>query len=279
MLSKPPTILLRGGLLAASKQGVDSLLIEAGCIAWIGCAGDAPQADRIVDLQGSRVVPGLTDAHAHLFMRAQELLNLQLGPGVATIAARLDRLRSACAAAAPGEWVMSADYSEQLLAERRHPTREELDAVSNGRPVLLRRTGGHLSVANSAALQRARFDDATPDPAGGTIERARGRLTGVLTGNAADAVAALIPAPSQARTIAAIRAVADECLSYGIVAVVEAAVGFNNGFEAEWNAWNALREQGELPLRMGFMLRIDPARRAALASNPPPSTTIGRCAR
>lgn len=260
MPSKAATILLRGGHLAAvAQEGADSLLIEAGRIAWIGRAKDAPSAGRTIDLQGSRVVPGLTDAHAHLYMRAQEVLNVQLGPRKATIAALLQCLRVACAAAGPDEWVMSADYSEQFLAERRHPTREELDAVSGGRPVLLRRTGGHLSVANSAALARARFDATTPDPPGGTIERANGELTGVLTENAADIVAVLIPPPSQARSIAAIRKVADECLSYGIVAVVEAAVGFNNGFKVEWDIWNALREQGGLPLRMGFMLRIDPA--------------------
>jgi predicted amidohydrolase YtcJ len=259
MPSKATTILLRGGRLAtAAQHDADSLLIEAGRIAWIGAAKDAPRADRTIDLDGSRVVAGLTDVHAHLFMRAQELLNLQLGPTAGTIAELLKRLRAACAAAAPDEWVMSADYSEQFLDERRHPTRDELDSVSGGRPVLLRRTGGHLSVANSAALQRAQFDDTTADPVGGTIERSSGRLNGVLTENAADIVAALIPPPSTARTIAAIRKVADECLSYGIVAVTEAAVGFNNGFKVEWDIWNALREKGGLPLRMGFMLRIDP---------------------
>jgi predicted amidohydrolase YtcJ len=260
MPSETTRTLLRGGrLTTAAQDNVDSLLIEAGRIAWIGRAKDAPFADRTIDLQDSRVVPGLTDAHAHLFMRAQELLNLQLGPGAKNIPELLKRLRTACDATSPGAWVMSANYSEQFLDERRHPTREELDSVSNGRPVLLRRTGGHLSVANSAALQRAQFDATTTDPTGGTIERDNNRLTGVLTENAADIVAALIPPPSTARTIAATRTVADECLSYGIVAVTEAAVGFNNGFKVEWDIWSALRDEGGLPLRMGFMLRIDPA--------------------
>jgi hypothetical protein len=88
----------------------------------------------------------------------------------------LERVRRASAAAGRNEWVMSADYSEQFLAERRHPTREELDAVGGGRPILLRRTGGHLSVANSAALSLAGFDVGTADPVGGTIERENGRL-------------------------------------------------------------------------------------------------------
>jgi predicted amidohydrolase YtcJ len=260
MAARATTTLLRNGLFG-SAEGVDhdSLLIEDGLIRWIGHRNDAPSTDQVVDLQGSRVVPALTDAHAHLFMRAQELLNLGLGQRTTSVAALLGRVQRAAADVSLDEWVMSADYSEQFLAERRHPTRGELDSVSGGRSVLLRRTGGHLSVANSAALALAGFDVDTPDPPGGTIERRNGHLTGVLTENAADIVAALIPPPSRARSIAAIGEVAGECVSYGIAAVVEAAVGFNNGFEIEWEIWNALRDEGGLPLRMGFMLRIDPA--------------------
>lgn len=277
MMSRTATTLLRNGRLAHAADGGgehDSLLVEDGRIRWIGQRSEAPSADRVIDLQGSRLVAGLTDAHVHLFMRAQELTNLELGPEAATVAALLERVRRASDAAGRNEWVMSADYSEQFLAERRHPTREELDAVGGGRPILLRRTGGHLSVANSAALSLAGFDVGTADPVGGTIERENGRLTGVLTENAADTVAALIPPPVPARMIAAIRQVAQECLRYGMVAAVEAAVGFNTGFETEWNIWNELRDGGGLPLRMGFMLRIDPAsaRRRGLA----PSDTDDR---
>lgn len=269
-MAAEPTTLLRNGLIGADAARADSLLICGGRILWIGKAADAPFADRTIDLQGSRLVAGLTDAHAHLYMRAQELLNLRLGPDVSSVSALLERVRRACVAARPGEWVISVEYSEQFLAERRHPTRDELDAVSNGRPVLLRRTGGHLSVANSAALALARFDETSADPPGGTTEREGGRLSGVLTENAADIVAALIPPPSQAQTLSAIEQVAKECLSFGIVAAVEAAVGFNNGFDVEWQAWNALRDRGGLPLRMGFMLRIDPddARKRGIAPSP-----------
>lgn len=246
----------------------DSVMIAGNRIAWLGSRHDAPAADRVVDLGGRRVVPGLTDAHLHFFMRAQELLNLQLGTDVDSVPALLGRLREACVAIPPGEWVVSADYNEQVLAERRHPTLDELDQASSGRPVLLRRTGGHLSVANSAALKLAQFDTGTLDPPGGTIERANGRLTGVLTETAADIVAGLVPPPSPTRTIQTISEVVQESLSFGIVAAVEAAVGFNSGFETEWNIWNTIRDAGGMPLRMGFMLRIDPLQASEFAIAP-----------
>ncbi|MFT4118777.1 amidohydrolase [Bradyrhizobium sp.] len=270
MPAEAPTTLLRGGLLQAAAQGdraSDSLLIVGDRIGWVGAHQDAPAADRIVDLAGSRVVPGLTDAHLHFFMRAQELVNLQLGTA-GSLPDLLDRVQRGCAAATRDEWIISSDYSEQSLAERRHPTLDELDAVAQGRPVLLRRTGGHLTVANSAALERAGIDANTPDPPGGTIERKNGRLTGVLTELAADELAAKAPPPSPARMIRAIGDVIRESLGFGIVAAVEAAVGFNSGFETEWNIWSAIRDAGLPPLRLGFMLRIDPAQARDLGIAP-----------
>src|SRR4051794_35083222 len=132
MPSREATLLLRGATIDPADGGAprDSILIKDDRIAWTGQARDAPRAGRVIDLQGSRLVAGLTDAHLHLYMRAQELLNLELGVAAGSIPALLDRVRAACAAVAAGQWVMSADYSEQFLAERRHPTRAELDAVS-----------------------------------------------------------------------------------------------------------------------------------------------------
>ncbi|MBR1217531.1 amidohydrolase [Bradyrhizobium sp. U87765 SZCCT0131] len=260
MRSDPSTLLLRNAAIGTDgpdRGGADSLLVGDGLIRWIGRADDAPVADRVIDVGGSRVVPGLTDAHAHLYTRALELLHVRLADA-ASIADLLARLQRACAAGSPGEWIVSSDYSELVLAEHRHPLRAEIDAVSAGRPVLLRRTGGHLAVANSAALQAAGFDDTSVDPVGGTLGRVGGRLSGVLAESAADIAAALAPPPSRDRTAAAIRAVARECLSLGIVSVVEAAVGFSSGFDAEWAVWNVLRDAGDFPLRMGFMLRLDP---------------------
>ena len=181
MLSSSQSILVHNAAFgdAAAGREVDSILMSGGRIRWLGQRNDAPAADIMIDAQGLCVVPGLTDAHAHLFMRAQELQGLNLGRQTRSIAELLAKLGTACTAASSDEWIVSADYSEQFLCEKRHPSIEELDAISNGRPVLLRRTGGHLSVANSAAMRRAGFGSETPNPPYGTLERRDGHLTGV----------------------------------------------------------------------------------------------------
>ncbi|MFE9958011.1 imidazolonepropionase [Micromonospora sp. NPDC005299] len=43
-----------------------ALLIEDGQVAWIGPARYAPAADRRIDAEGSAVLPGFVDSHAHL---------------------------------------------------------------------------------------------------------------------------------------------------------------------------------------------------------------------
>ncbi|MCB1855242.1 MAG: amidohydrolase, partial [Halieaceae bacterium] len=73
-----------------------------------------------------------------------------------------------------GDWVFGFNYDDTLLAERRHPTRAELDAVSTEHPVVATHVSGHMMVANSAALAAVGIDADTPDPEGGVIGRVPG---------------------------------------------------------------------------------------------------------
>ncbi|MFF7293929.1 imidazolonepropionase [Microbacterium sp. NPDC008134] len=43
-----------------------AVLIDAGRIAWVGTAADAPDADEVVDAAGRAVIPGFVDSHSHL---------------------------------------------------------------------------------------------------------------------------------------------------------------------------------------------------------------------
>jgi imidazolonepropionase len=43
-----------------------ALLVESGQVAWLGAAGQAPAADRILDAVGGAVIPGFVDSHSHI---------------------------------------------------------------------------------------------------------------------------------------------------------------------------------------------------------------------
>ncbi len=52
-----------------------AVVLDAGRVAWVGAASEAPEADAYVDAGGRAVIPGFVDSHAHLVFagdRAQE---------------------------------------------------------------------------------------------------------------------------------------------------------------------------------------------------------------
>ncbi len=81
----------------------------------------------------------------------------------------------------PARQSWDAGCNDETLAERRLPTRHDLDRMVSGRPVLLNRVCGHLAVASTAALEAAGVSPSTTDPVGGSFDRDRsGMPTGVL---------------------------------------------------------------------------------------------------
>lgn len=141
------------------------------------------------DLAGRTMIPGFVDSHGHVVMGGLQALsaNLLAPPdgGVTDIAGLQATLAS---------WIKeNPDVVEQLnmiigfgydnaqLAELRHPTRDELDAVSAEIPIIIVHQSGHLGVANSAALKLVGIDASSEAPPGGVIRRdANGEPDGVL---------------------------------------------------------------------------------------------------
>ncbi|HSO49388.1 MAG TPA: amidohydrolase family protein, partial [Acidimicrobiia bacterium] len=77
--------------------------------------------------------------------------------------------------------IIGQRLNDEGLAERRLPTRVDLDEAVSDRPVLLYRYCGHIAVANTKALDLAGVDARSSDPIGGSIDRdATGAPTGVL---------------------------------------------------------------------------------------------------
>jgi predicted amidohydrolase YtcJ len=93
----------------------------------------------------------------------------------------LAAVESKAATLPPDAWIQGDGLNDTALFERRFPVRQELDAVSGGRPVVLRSVGRHVVCANTLALQLAGIDRDTVSPTGGRIDLdADGEPTGVL---------------------------------------------------------------------------------------------------
>jgi predicted amidohydrolase YtcJ len=150
---------------------------------------------QVIDLKGRALLPGFVDAHGHMMGGGVQALaaNLLAAPdgNVKDIASLQQTLREWMAANDTAvkkvNLILGFGYDNSSLAERRHPTRDDLDAVSRDVPILLIHQSGHLAAVNSKALEIGGIDAATADPAGGVIQRRQGTKepNGVLEETAA----------------------------------------------------------------------------------------------
>ena len=180
------------------RPRVRALAISGGRIV---AAGDRAQMKRwrdrrtrVVDLRGASVVPGLVDAHAHLDREGLKSLYPSLAHcrSIGDIQRTIRRL----AARTPrGEWIVTMPVGAppfypdppHTLAEKRWPTRADLDAAAPEHPVYVRGIWGYwnrppvTSIANSRALMVAAITRETPTPVGIEMLRdATGEPTGVF---------------------------------------------------------------------------------------------------
>lgn len=174
----------------AADTTATAMLTDRGRIVALGtvaeCEDVAARAGLTperVELGDAVVVPGFVDAHAHPLMFGQMMTWVDCGPEKAASIPEIVALLKAAAAGLPaGRPVRGYGYEQRNLAEKRHPTRFELDEVASDREVYLMNASGHGGVVNSYTLDINGVDRDTPNPDGGEFFRdAHGELTGELS--------------------------------------------------------------------------------------------------
>lgn len=200
---------------------------DSGRVIAIGGSPDmatrAPKATH-VDMQGKTVLPGLIDAHGHIFGLGDMLGQLDLA-GSTSLAAAL-KAASAYAAANPKQpWLLGRGWNQEIWKLGRFPTAAELDGAVADRPIWLKRVDGHAGWANTRALKLAGITNATPDPAGGKIMRdAKGNATGILVDAAQDLVNKVLPKQTEAEARATLDRALAEIARVGLTSVHDAGI-------------------------------------------------------
>ncbi|MFJ2561622.1 MULTISPECIES: amidohydrolase [unclassified Streptomyces] len=172
------TLLVTGAAVAAAGTATraEALAVRGDRIVHVGTADDARAAlgrvDRELKLDGGLVHPGFVDAHCHPVMYGQALAWVDCRPErVPDIDTLVDVLREAARTLPAGVPVRGFGYEHRRLAERRHPTRHDLDRVADDREVYVMNASGHGGVVNSHTLRTCGITAGTPDPEGGSIGR------------------------------------------------------------------------------------------------------------
>lgn len=187
----PVDLILRNGKIVTVDRAFSikqAVAVRGGRIITVGTDRDmrplTGPATRVIDLGGRTVIPGLIDSHIHATeagLRWDAELHWEM---TRTLADGMRQIAAATQAKPAGSWiVVGGGWVPTQFAERRFPSRAELDAIAPRHPVYIQylRQGALL---NSAALDALGIQPKTPDPAGGKFERnpASGELTGWLQG-------------------------------------------------------------------------------------------------
>ena len=213
--NRPADVVLRNGkiiTLDRSSAIAESIAIAGDRIVAVGpnaamAAVTAP-ATRTIDLRGKTVIPGLIDSHAHMDREGLKNVFPSLGR-VRSIRDVQDRVAELARQKAPGEWIVTMPIGDppfyfdvpDILAEKRWPTRKELDAAAPNHPVFIRSIWGFwrstpplVACANTEALKRAGITRDTVSPLRELVieKGANGDPTGVFIEDGMQPTAELI---------------------------------------------------------------------------------------
>ena len=216
---------------------VESMTVAGGRILEVGdtqvTGRKTGPRTRQVDLQGKTVLPGLIDSHVHPIGAALAESDgvIPIMHNFADVKAHVERELTAT----PGLIFVPKVYSTRL-AERRYPTRWEIDEYSGAHPVML--DNGYAAALNSAALELAGISKQTPDPDNGKLIRNdSGEPTGLVIG-ARQLVSKLLTVKrsTHADRVKALRDMQRAYNQVGLTSVVDRSQNAD-GFRAYQDLW------------------------------------------
>jgi hypothetical protein len=200
---------------------------------------------KTVDLEKHFVMPGFNDAHVHIGGAGEDWIAVRLN-GVKSVVELQKRLAEGVAPHKEGEWITGRGWDHTFWPDKKFPNRQQLDQVSPKNPVILTHISGHVAVANSLALQLAGINKATPNPAGGEIEKdASGEPTGMLKeGAAMTLVHSKIPPSSMEQRRRGIELALADVAQHGVTSVQD-----NSAWE-DFLTYRAIKNDGKLTVRI-----------------------------
>jgi predicted amidohydrolase YtcJ len=250
-------VLLNGKVwtVNAARPEAEAVAAWHGRILAVGKSDDlkalAGPKTRVIDLKGRRVVPGFYDSHVHLLGSGLRLGEVAL-KDAKDEAEFGKRLREFDRKLPRDRWLLGGEWDHDGTFAGRLPGAELIDKYVPDRPVFLRRYDGHMAVVNSLVLRKANITAKTADPPGGVIYRKPGsnEPTGLLRDNAMGLVDGLVPAPSEAEIVEAVRAALAEARQAGVTSVQDMDGSGEATHRTLFRVYQRLARDGQLTLRI-----------------------------
>lgn len=202
------------------------------------------------DAGGRIILPGLIDAHAHLYGLGLTLQSVDL-VGTRDFDELIERVVE-FQEERQADYIVGRGWDQNLWPDKEFPTKEKLDSLFPDIPVALRRIDGHALFVNSKALDLAGITAQTK-VSGGEVILKNGEPTGVLIDTAMDLVNKTIPETDEASAIQALLDAEKVSLSLGLTTVDDA------GLDREIiELIDRLQKEGKMKLRVYAMVNHTP---------------------
>lgn len=250
-------IMMNGAVWTAQpgRPWVEAVAVKGNRVLRVGTTGEInrlrTKTTRVMDLNGTLVLPGFIDSHTHFLDGGFSLLRIQLRDArsreefTARVARKAGELGK-------GAWILSGDWDHQQFDPPELPRKEWIDEATPENPVCVNRLDGHMVLVNSLALKSAGITKDTPSPQGGEIHKdpRTGDPTGILTDAAIDLVMKHVPEPSFDEKLRAAEAALRHAAELGVTSVHDMAEA------SRFEVYQELLKQGRLTCRIFLYIPV-----------------------
>jgi predicted amidohydrolase YtcJ len=236
----------------------EALAIRADKIVAVGSDADIEKfrhpGTKVIDAANQLVLPGFVDCHIHFMEGSISLGEVDLAESK-DVPEIQQRLKDYAAKHPGNDWLLGLGWDYAMFGAAAIPDKKYLDEIFPDRPVFLHAYDGHTSWANTKALQMAGITKDTPNPLNGIIVRdpTTGEATGALKEHASGLVSKIVPEPTRAERLAALRDGIKWANKNGLTRVHSAGGDF-----PQLELYDELRRHGDLTLRFYIAYFMDP---------------------
>ena len=248
-------LFINGEIYSMKKEGekFQSLGVKDGKIIFLGTNDEAKNVSskELIDLKGKMMIPGMADAHLHLYAYCQNLTFVDLSK-VHNINEMISLMKEKIKNVKKGDWVKGVNFDQSKWKENRFPTLEEMNSISKDNPVIIKRCCLHAVVANSKALEIVGIGKNYQAGSGGIVELDKNDMpNGILREQSTKVFDDILPDPLKDIEVQKkiMQDVLNDMSSKGITTIHTYAAKIWQ-YNEDINIYKNFEKEGKLPLRV-----------------------------